>query len=121
MLKQEVLNNLMGFLDYAKQGVDFVKEQAPLYVQELIKYSTVKYTFYTIFSFTGMLLCICSLICGIINLKRCNEDVGFPLFMIGIFGLVVFIIAFCININTYWQVTYAPRVFVIDYILTIVR
>ena len=83
-MKQEVLNNLIGFLDYAKQGVDFVKEQAPLYVQELIKYSTVKYMFYTIFSFTGVILSLCMLIYGIVLLKNSDEDFGFPLFLFGI-------------------------------------
>lgn len=120
-MKQEVLNNLIGFLDYAKQGVDFVKEQAPLYVQELIKYSTVKYMFYTIFSFTGVILSLCMLIYGIVLLKNSDEDFGFPLFLFGIGGLIGFIIGFCINLNIYWQITYAPRVYVMDYILALTR
>ena len=118
-MKQEILNNLTGFLDYARQGVEFIKDQAPLYVQELITYSTVKYTFYTICSFAVIILSIILFISGIIIGKK-DADLGFPLCAFGTGIFVVSAITFCININIYWQVTYAPRVFVMEYLLKIV-
>ena len=49
-MKEEILNNLAGLIEYVKQGADFVKEQAPLYVQEMINYGIWTSVFEILFS-----------------------------------------------------------------------
>ena len=120
-MKQEILNNLGVFLDYTKQGVEFVKEQAPLYVQELIHYGTIKYTFYTVFCFAGMVLSLIAFIVGIVMLHKGEDNPGMIILTLGgSISALAFIMAFFENINLYWQVNYAPRVFVMDYLLKLV-
>lgn len=123
-MKEEILKNFSIFLDYAKQSVDFVKDQAPLYVQELIKYNICVYLFYSIicalFLFIGIILAI---IAYKLDKKSYYEYEG-------IIMLCTFISITCIptsigllvyNIKMFLTVYIAPRVFVMDYLLNLVK
>lgn len=126
-MKEEILNNLAGLIEYVKQGADFVKEQAPLYVQELISYGI----WISIFE---MILCVLGAIGGTIGLvklvKYVNNEEGYDadvagIIAIGFMALVVLIIfcivAFCIDGETLIQATVAPRVYVVEKLMSICK
>lgn len=126
-MKEEILNNLAGLIEYVKQGADFVKEQAPLYVQELISYGI----WVSIFE---MILCVLGAIGGTIGLvkliKYANNEEGYDADMTGLiaFGfmvlvvLIVFcIVAFCIDGENLIQATVAPRVYVVEKLMSICK
>lgn len=126
-MKEEIIKNLSGIIEYVKQGADFIKEQAPLYVQELINYGI----WISIFE---MILCVLGVIGGTIGLvkivKYVNNEEEYDADATGIvvFGfraLVVFIIfciiAFCIDGENLIQAIVAPRVYVVEKLLTICK
>lgn len=126
-MKEEILNNLAGLIEYVKQGADFVKEQAPLYVQELISYGI----WVSIFE---MILCVLGVIGGTIGLVKLvnyvnNEEEydadAAGIIAIGFMALVVLIIfcivAFCVDGENLIQATVAPRVYVVEKLMSICK
>ena len=126
-MKEEILNNLAGLIEYVKQGADFVKEQAPLYVQELISYGI----WISIFE---MILCVLGVIGGTIGLvkliKYVNCEEGYDtdaagIIAMGFMALVVLIVfcvvAFCIDGENLIQATVAPRVYVVEKLMSICK
>ena len=125
-MKEEILNNLAGLIEYVKQGADFVKEQAPLYVQELISYGI----WISIFE---MILCVLGVIGGVFGLvklikymKTEEYDTDFigalSMCFMALGALIIFcIVAFCIDGETLIQATVAPRVYVVEKLMSICK
>jgi hypothetical protein len=123
-MKEEILKNFNLFLDYAKQGVDFIKDQAPLYIQELIKYNICLYSFYSF-------ICVICLIIGIILAFKAynfskedyydNEGIVMSFSMISLCAIPISLGFLIYNIKMLLTVYMAPRVFIMDYLLNIIK
>lgn len=123
-MKEEILKNFNLFLDYAKQGVDFMKDQAPLYIQELIKYNICLYSFYSF-------ICVVCLIIGIILAFKAyhfskedyydNEGIVMSFSIISLCAIPISLGFLIYNIRMLLTVYLAPRVFIMDYLLNIIK
>ena len=117
-MKEKILENLNYFLEYIKQGADFIKDQAPLYVQELIKYHTALYFIYIIICFIILTVTLYMFFRGLKMLKQNHmSDMGCAAITIGGFGIVTTIAFLIYNITCFTQVYFAPRVFILKYLL----
>lgn len=126
-MKEEIIKNLSGIIEYVKQGADFIKEQAPLYVQELINYGI----WISVFE---MILCVLGFIFGVFGIVKLvkyanNEDefdedlssvVAFGFLVLSAFVLFC-VVAFCFNTEHLIQAIVAPRVYVVEKLLTICK
>lgn len=120
-MKEEIISNLAGIIEYVKQGADFVKEQAPLYVQELLKYYTYISIFYTIICIGLFVFCLWLMFKTYDYLKEeLNEDMG-VLWAFFIGGMIICFVLAMVNIETLIQVTIAPRVFVVEKLMSICK
>lgn len=114
-MKEELLKNLLGVIDYIKQGTDFVVDQAPLYVQEFLQYRLALHTFWIIMSLIGIGLSIWLLI---IFIKYCKVETDdyFPCVIPG-FIITGFVCSFIANSVYVLKIYFAPRVYLIDSLL----
>lgn len=121
-MKEELLKNLAGIIEYVKQGVDFAKEQAPLFVQEFITFKTSIYLFYEIFSVIVIIVCGIIFVKGYKRLKEDEfDDYGFPMCLFsGLVG-VAFVVIFCCFTELLFEVYFAPRVFVVEKLLEFLK
>lgn len=117
-MKEKILENLNYFLEYIKQGTDFIKDQAPLYVQELIKYHTALYFIYIVICFIILIVTLYMFFRGLKILKQNSmSDMGCAAMTIGGFGIVITTAFLIYNITCFAQVYFAPRVFILKYLL----
>lgn len=113
-MKEKILENLNYFLEYIKQGTDFIKDQAPLYVQEIVTYHCTLYTSLVIIGVIGIIICI-------IFIKKALKYNSYD--DLSIFAMIIGIIsAFFVflNFSPMLKTWLAPRVFVMDYIMQLV-
>ena len=124
-MKEEIIKNLAGIIEYVKQGADFIKEQAPLYVQEMINYKIWVSCF-------EILLCVVGIVVGIYAMvkliKYVNDEeeydsdadgiVAAGFVFLAVFLLFCFVVL-CIDVETVIQATVAPRVFIVEQIMKI--
>lgn len=119
-MKEKVLENLNYFLEYIKQGTDFIKDQAPLYIQELVTYHCALYTSLVIIGIIGIITCII-LIKKALKYNSYNDlDKQMTYF---IFAMVIGIVsAFFVflNFSLMLKTWLAPRVFIMDYLMQLV-
>lgn len=121
-MKEEILNNLSGLIEYVKQGADFVKEQAPLYVQEMINYGiwtsvfeTLLYFFIAIF----LIWCIVKLYKSIEEEEDAKEYA--PIFLVLGIGVIIMLVVTSISFETLIQAVVAPRVYVVEKLMSICK
>lgn len=115
-MKEEIIKNLSGIIEYVKQGTDFIKEQAPLYVQELIKY-------YYAISLTYIISCsVILILCAsyMFWIRVIQEDSSEYEVLCIIVGLIATIFL-AYNIETFIQIQLAPRVFVVEKLMSICK
>lgn len=124
-MKEEIIKNLAGIIEYVKQGADFIKEQAPLYVQEMINYKIWVSCF-------EILLCVVGFVASIYAMEKLiryvnNEEeydesdsgiIAFGFLLIIAF-IIFLLIVLCVDVETVIQATVAPRVFVVEQIMKI--
>lgn len=124
-MKEEIIKNLAGIIEYVKQGADFIKEQAPLYVQEMINYKIWVSCF-------EILLCVVGFIASIYAMEKLikyvNDEeeydsdnssvIAFGFLLIVVF-IIFLLIVLCVDVETVIQATVAPRVFVVEQIMKI--
>lgn len=119
-MKEKILENINYFLEYIKQGTDFIKDQAPLYVQELITYHCVLYTSLVIFGVIGVIIALILLKKGSKYSSYQDIDKQMSYFIssmiIGIISLFFIGLNFSLMLKT-WL---APRVFIMDYLMRLV-
>lgn len=124
-MKEEIIKNLAGIIEYVKQGADFIKEQAPLFVQEMINYKIWVSCF-------EILLCVVGFIASIYAMEKLikyvNDEeeydsdnssvIAFGFLLIVVF-IIFLLIVLCVDVETVIQATVAPRVFVVEQIMQI--
>ena len=121
-MKEELLKNLVDIFEYVKQGADFVKEQAPLFIQEFITYKIWIYSFWVTISFIFSIICIVIFKKNYKILKdgsSYNDEINFAMFPISILLFIVFFIVFCCCVEELIKVYFAPRYFLVDKILSL--
>lgn len=120
-MKEELLKNLVGIIEYVKQGADFVKKQAPLFVQEFITFKTYLYLFYDIVSIIGF---IAGTIMSFKFFKKAQESYD------DVYGMLCVITGFLVIVSTFaslyftkmlLEVYFAPRVFVVEKLLEVLK
>lgn len=112
------VETLQSVLEFMKSGTGFVKEQAPLYVQELLQWG-----FYdnVISAIVGMILFaplfIYSFFTWKANLKK-SHDTSDPYLLINILMLLICIPLFCAvivpSIREAVKIKVAPRVYIVE-------
>lgn len=121
-MKEKILENLNYFLEYIKQGTDFIKDQAPLYVQELIKYHMALYFIYIVICLIILIVTLYMFFRGLKILKQNSmSDMGCAAMTIGGFGIVITTAFLIYNITCFTQVYFAPRVFILKYLLKLIN
>jgi len=117
----ERLNALLDYLtDTMKSGVDFASEQAPLVAKEIIMYGAIT-------SWAGVAAGIFFLLVGLLflafSVKRMSDDAdtGFAALMAA--GVLLFFSAIFFGSNTgdAIKATFAPRVYVLEYVAKLVK
>lgn len=117
-MKEELLKNLAGIIEYVKQGADFVKEQAPLFIQEFITYKFWLYCF-------DIILSVVMLISSIFIFKKGYKDYKedeccFPfLIFIGGAGILFAFFEFGYSLENLIELHFAPRYFLVDNLLSL--
>jgi len=107
-------------LEYVRQGVDFTKEQAPLIVQETLRWGVADaqmgIALFTLLS----LVCLISVICAFRSKQVDRYNDWHPARAIALFlsvvGLTFFVPAIVINIWTLVQIHVAPRVYLLEHL-----
>lgn len=121
-MKEKILENLNYFLEYVKQGTDFIKDQAPLYVQEIVQYHMVLYLSYNIICFFIIGVSILLLQKGTKIVKKNQYDeFGFALIVAGVIGVVIPFFINIYNMTMFIKTVIAPRVFVMDYLIHLIK
>lgn len=121
-MKEEIISNLAGIIDYVKQGADFVKEQAPLYAQEMINYGIWTSVFETLlYFFIAIFLIWC-----MVKLYKSTEDeeeakVYAPIFLVLGICVIVMLVITSISFETLIQAVVAPRVYVVEKLMSICK
>lgn len=122
-MKEEILNNLTGLIEYVKQGADFVKEQAPLYVQEMINYGIWTSVFETLLYFFIAIFLIWCMVKLYKTTKDDEEDLKeyAPIFLVLGIGVIVMFVVTSISFETLIQAVVAPRVYVVEKLMSICK
>ena len=116
-MKEELLKNLMSIVDYVKQGVDFTVEQAPLFIQEYLKYHLSLHIFWEVISVIVLVLSIWWLIYLIKHQKKLSYDMDL-IFIPSLF-IGIALIVFCINSIYLLKIYFAPRVYLVESLLSL--
>lgn len=120
-MKEEIIKNLSGIIDYVKQGTDFIKEQAPLYVQETINYGIWTSVFETLLYFSLFVFTIYLIVKLYKHIKREEEDATeyAPIFLVLLLVAGIMLVLTSISFETFIQTIAAPRVYVVEKLLSI--
>ena len=117
-MKEELLKNLAGILDYVKQEADFIKEQAPLFIQEFITYKYWLYCFEIILSVVMLISSIFIFKKGYKDYKE--DEYSFPFLMfIGGAGILFAFFMFGYSLENLIEIHFAPRYFLIEHLLSL--
>ena len=120
-MKEEIIKNLAGIIEYVKQGADFVKEQAPLYVQEMINYGIWVSVFETLLYFFIAIFLIWCMVKLYKAIKDDEDDLKeyAPIFLVLGIGVIVMFVVTSISFETLIQAVVAPRVYVVEKLLSL--
>lgn len=121
-MKEELLKNLADIFEYVKQGTEFVKEQAPLFIQEFITYKIWTYSFWIVISVVFSIICIVVLKKNYKILKdgsSHNDETNFAMFIFSFLLFIVFFIVFCRCMEGLMEAYFAPRYFLVDSLLSL--
>ena len=120
-MKEEIIKNLSGIIDYVKQGADFIKEQAPLYIQEMINYGIWTSVFETLLYFSLFVFAIYLMVKIYKYAKREEYDLSeyAPLFFALLLVAGIMFVLTAISFETFIQTIAAPRVYVVEKLLSI--
>lgn len=122
-MKEEIIKNLSGIIEYVKQGADFIKEQAPLYVQEMINYGIWTSVFETLLYFSLFVFAIYLMVKLYKYVKKEEEDSTeyAPIFLVLLLVAGIMLVLTSISFETFIQTIAAPRVYVVEKLLTICK
>lgn len=122
-MKEEIIKNLSGIIEYVKQGADFIKEQAPLYVQEMINYGIWTSVFETLLYFFLFVFAIYLMVKLYKYVKREDGDLDeyAPLFFALLLVAGIMLVLTSISFETFIQTIAAPRVYVVEKLLSVCK
>ncbi len=122
---EELIKELVTVL---KESKHFVLEQAPEVFQQIVKYEMVKSLMYLIIGL-GFLVITCFSAKGIKTLVKNNEGKDYyqstgegliiALTLTLTFSMIIGIILIADNLSGFVQVIYAPKVFIMEYLVRI--
>ncbi len=108
--------------DSIAQGKDFVLEQAPDVVQQLLLYKRIEYTFYAVLLILimGVVTYIC--VKGF-NVCISKSDTDVLAFLLAVCGFIYLITTpiFCALVTRLIMVYFAPKVFLLEYLASLVK
>lgn len=119
-ITHKLQEQLIGLLEWLDQAAEFVVEQAPLLVQELLTYHTLAGFYYV-----GGLVLITLLFAGIALGSQLRYDktgsegaeiLGMTSVIFGLISLTCSIIAGSVWIPIIVKIKYAPRMFLMEYL-----
>jgi hypothetical protein len=118
-MKEETEEKLLGMLEWVegvtKSGGEFLSEQTPLYIQELLHYHF--WTSAVIWGFAGLTLI--PIIFGVMKVKKMFDDNEEDYRVIWFLVFIVYLITTPPTLyhNSDWiKIKLAPRVYVVDYV-----
>lgn len=114
-MKEELLKNLLSIIDYVKQGADFAVNQAPLFIQEYLKYHLALHIFWGVICFIGLILSIWFFIFVFKDMKKCHDDPS--ILCVPVLVILVPFIGFIINSVYLLKIYFAPRVYLVESLL----
>ena len=121
-MKDEIVKQLDGVLPkvlkFVERSAEFVGDQAPLLVSEILNYNLVRGGAISLFGLTFLVI-------GLLAYKEMRREyaksdpIGDKVVMLSIVsvgGIILGTIVFCSNILNVAKVLLAPRLYVIDYL-----
>ena len=119
-MKKEVEEKLVDMLNWAegalKTGSDFVVEQTPLYIQELLIYNFWASLTWFVISFICFIITIYATYRLVSYFVKTDKD-ALPFTMFLVLPILLSIMA--MEKNTDWfKIKVAPRVYIVDYLRT---
>lgn len=114
MDKEQLLkraDELLKFaLDGLEAGKEFAMEQAPLVVQEVVKWGIIEHTLWIVI---GLGVTFTMVVLLRKSLKFMPVEEG-PLFLLPTIGLVVSVIIVCVNMFVVAKAYFAPRLYLLE-------
>jgi hypothetical protein len=115
-VSSDKVNELLGYLAEAvKQGSAVVAREAPAVAHEIIQYHLIFAWFGVVASSLGLLIMLAAFLYSILGADRDEKPVVFVLSLV--LGLVS-VAALCVNTHDLVKGYYAPRLVVLDYIVS---
>lgn len=121
MNREEITNVLPTLISRLEKAEDFVLEQTPIVVQELLAWNfTLSLTMFCLTLLIGPT--VCYLFLGPIRRAedRRDHDGGPMSFTAGVLGVVLTLLLLCGNL-TWLKITIAPRVWLLEYASELVK
>lgn len=123
-MKEELLNNIVDITNYVKQGGEFVKSQAPDFIQQYINYHLVSDILLVII--LPIIIITCIFLCRkfVKAIKECSLDQEFFYMMGTIISIVIMIMAAIftiIGLVEIVQIIIAPKVFIVHSLLGLIK
>ncbi len=120
----ETLNWVQQF---AEQGIEFIETQAPLLCQEIIVYNRILYSIGVSIPF--IVGCIWLIIYfkvtkPLYKIEKWNnlqENTAVASNIIPIFGFIISLVFFSLNLKSFIKVWFAPRVFLLEYFSNLIN
>lgn len=115
-LEQELLSSIEMVKEYVTKGASFAKDQAPLIVEEIIRFNLFYSGMFLLISI--LLLCLNIPLYRVFRygLKGDNDNILMPAVVTSIFLTPVGVAIFCYHIRDFVMCLVAPRLFIIEYL-----
>lgn len=119
-------NYLTQIIAWLESGAGFIQKEMPLYIEELIRYKAI-YLSINFFISLGVIIIssivICSFTKKISHLERYDDRTDFFISgcIIASFVAIVAFIVFICFFDPFLKIHIAPRVYLIDYLKTIIQ
>jgi len=122
-IKDQLLGNLNSILTFVQstgtQALDFAKQQTPLLIQEIIKYNLALHTFLLIMFSVFFAIAVYVTRYGF--KYQDTREGGVPCLMIGACASIFTFVGVAVNTVTLLKIYYAPRLFMIQYIMELIH
>ena len=115
-LEQELLSSIEVVKEYVTKGANFASEQAPLVIEELIRFNLY---YNGVYMLVAILLAVGSVLSvrKVINLEKSDNHELAPVFVFGsVFSAIFFLIFLSLSLKDFIMCLTAPRLFVIQYL-----
>lgn len=121
---EEILNQyLTQILEWLQTSAGFMQKEIPVFVEELIRYKTAYIaTSFFISLFITFISCFIIVKYGSIAFRYNateDEEKYTPVVIISLFALIMFSILSIAFFNPFFKIIFAPRVYLIEYLRTL--